>query len=134
MIEDRIQELEAATSRGRPLLHDATFPAAEHTNPEIQSFLRGQDRTMMFKCGGGIANARCHAAVLNKETQRYTVHANPDGIGDRACVKITQQEFQEAKWMLQAHRIVGIDDDVVLIQQALTDIPNWPSSSHGEGS
>eukprot|EP00746_Dinoflagellata_sp_MGD_P137980 gnl/MRDRNA2_/MRDRNA2_71712_c0_seq2.p1 gnl/MRDRNA2_/MRDRNA2_71712_c0~~gnl/MRDRNA2_/MRDRNA2_71712_c0_seq2.p1 ORF type:complete len:230 (+),score=39.48 gnl/MRDRNA2_/MRDRNA2_71712_c0_seq2:340-1029(+) len=137
MIEDRILALEAANDQSRPAepmgdhfaqrwfdgLHKAlpmestcgdrciAFDTAVHAVHEVQEFLRSHQRTYIWMCGGGIANARLHAASLNCgncgdktaytstatssenvawDRRTYSVSAKADGIGDNACVRIVK--------------------------------------------
>eukprot|EP00928_Gymnodinium_smaydae_P036223 TRINITY_DN25342_c0_g1_i1.p1 TRINITY_DN25342_c0_g1~~TRINITY_DN25342_c0_g1_i1.p1 ORF type:complete len:577 (+),score=134.69 TRINITY_DN25342_c0_g1_i1:55-1731(+) len=115
MYQERIKALQATIDKGRPKPTDSVFSAAVHSNSSVQAFLRSSDKKMEFKCGGGIAKARCYADFLSKGSPvfpdfdsgkstcsceknpnpTYSVTAEADGVGQGAVVNITKTtEFQ----------------------------------------
>lgn len=113
MYQDRIKGLRSTLDKGRPRPDDLAFSGAVHSNPSVQAFLRSSEKQMEFKCGGGIARARCYAEFLisaspvfpaldtvkqtcaKNQNPTYSVTAEADGVGQGAMVNITKTtEFQ----------------------------------------
>ena len=65
MYEDRAHDLRLLISHGRPDASDVVFGEADHPGPPVREFLPSSQPTMVFKCGGGISNARCIVAELD---------------------------------------------------------------------
>lgn len=113
MYQDQIKVLQSTLDKGRPRPDDPVFSGAVHSNPSVQAFLRSNEKQMEFKCGGGIARARCYAEFLisaspvfpsletakqtcaKNQNPTYSVTAEADGVGQGAMVNITKTtEFQ----------------------------------------
>ena len=89
---DRLTRLavleELVGGKPRPDPKSTRFPEAIHSNTSVQNFLRSDNLSYTWHCGGGINNARYMARDIGRYGSKYSAKATEGGTGRSAYVHI----------------------------------------------